>query len=375
MIEILVGPGGRRRRPAVITAIVLGLASAAAGAGAQTPPDSADPMPTWRVEASAPADLWFHSLAVVGADEPGPLGLYSADYAQRIRTLKQQAGIFPTMLDSLAPELRRAFLDDENLSVLHFAPLYFARTDVAGMLDALLAVAERKTDDKKLAGRNLGPGMRRIAFDLRTGGSRRTLKTLVQAVHREWEVFYHSHRDSLQTAQSGRYRAMQAVWDSVIARPLTSYLAERRLRTGVVMPSPGIGPEGRIIPDDPLAVGVPRNMAAVMMPLFTEAPEPSAFALLKELCFPIVGPMMRRLAADTSRFKDRWDFEDLERRAAVRCGAMLLQFYAPTLAAKYRRAFLDAVGATESYTVAAFERVYPLDPRALELLRQEIRRR
>ena len=69
------------------------------------------------------------------------------------------------------------------------------------------------------------------------------------------------------------------------------------------------------------------------------------------------------------------ELEDLQRTAAVRCGSLILQFYAPTLVAPYRRAFLDAVGATEGYTVAAFERVYALEPEVFDRLREQIRRR
>lgn len=354
--------------------VCLGGAPAPAAGQPEAAPPSRDP-PTWRVQPAVHADLWFHALAVIGADEPGPLGLYSADYAQRIREVKRAAGVFPTMLDSLAPELRRAFLEDSALSVLHFAPLFFRTASPEQMLAALEAVGERKLDDRKRVGPAVASGVRRIAFDVQKGGSRRVLRTLVQAVRREWEVFYRSYVDSLHAAQAERYRAMQVVWDSVISPPLKPYLTERRLAAGVVMPSPGIGPEGRIVTGDPLAVRAGDNVASVMLPLFTDAPTPSAFALLKELCFPIVDDALRGVGADTALIKTPGDLENLRRTAAVRCGAVLLEFYAPTFAAGYRRAFLDAVGATESYTVRAFERVYALDAPTFERLREEIRRR
>jgi len=72
---------------------------------------------------------------------------------------------------------------------------------------------------------------------------------------------------------------------------------------------------------------------------------------------------------------DPADLQDLRRRAAVRCGADIMQFYAPVLASGYRRVFLDAVGAEESSTVSAFERVYALKPEVEELVREQIRRR
>jgi hypothetical protein len=106
------------------------------------------------------------------------------------------------------------------------------------------------------------------------------------------------------------------------------------------------------------------------MPLGTDAPEASVFAFLKELCFLLVDDRVLGGGA-----LDEFELEDLRRRAAVRCGSLILEFYAPTMAARYRRVFLDAVGAEESYTNEAFERVYFLAPEQFERLREAVRRR
>ena len=93
----------------------------------------------------------------------------------------------------------------------------------------------------------------------------------------------------------------------------------------------------------------------------------SNFFFLKELCFLIVNDNAYGQFGRVTQ-----NFDDLRRTGAVRCGAMILEEYAPVLALQYRRTFLDAVGAEESATIEAFERVYYLDPSVLARLRAQI---
>ncbi len=324
--------------------------------------------PGWSIKSGAQVDLWFHSLAVIAADEPGPLGLYSADYARRIRELKQERGVYPTMLDSLGTRLREQIADENNLDVIHFIPLYFPQAEPDRMLQALEAVAERRTESPDLAGPDVRSGVLLFSQVYERGGSRRLLRSLVQAMQTEWDVFYRSFWEQMHEEQTTRYDAIQAVWDSLFVPPLGPYLERRKLTAGTVFPSPAIGPEGRIVDESEID---PRDqVVSVQMPLSSQGPEASVFAFLKELCFLLVDPSNLGVPADGGE-----DFEDLRRRVAVRCGHLVLQFYAPTLTSAYRRVFLDAVGAEESSTVDAFNRVYALSPEVFERLREQIRRR
>lgn len=320
----------------------------------------------WRIRGAPQADIWFHALAVIQADQPGPLGLYSADYATEIRAVKQERGVYPTALDSLASEFRRRISEEDELDFIHFVPLYFTNAEPERLFQALHAVARRKTDDPELGTRDVRVGIRIMNAAFRSGKARRLLRNLVDAMENEWEVFYRDYWQEQRAEQRERYKAMQTMWDSLFAEKLSPYLEKRRLTAGVVSPSPALGPEGRIVDLDDFD---PRDqVVAVQMPLSSDRPEESVFAFLKELCFLLVdGRELERYAEDPD------ELEDLRRRAAVRCGALLLDFYAPTLAGRYRRVFLDAVGAEESYTVAAFERVYSLEPEVYELIREEIR--
>ncbi len=337
---------------------------------AQRGPPRRSGSPGWEFRASAAADLWFHAMAVIAADEPGPLGLYSADYARRVREAKRERGLYPTVLDSLAERLRNGIREEFGLnSSLHFVPLYFPAVEPAQLLDALDAVARKKTDDARFREPEFRYGVLVLTNVVSDGGQRNVLRRMVRAVEEEWRVFYRDWGDSVRAAERPRYEAMRELWNDVLGPKLDHYLSRQRLRGGIVMPSPALGPEGRIIPGDDF--DGTDQVVAMQMPLSTERADVSVFAFIKELCFLLQDA---RLFGPTMENASELEAQDLQRRVAVRCGALLLQFYAPTLTSAYRRAFLDAVGAEDSRTVEAFERVYAVDPEIYERLRQRIRR-
>lgn len=323
---------------------------------------------TWEMRASPQTNLWFHALAVIAADQPGPLGLYSAEYARYVREVKQERGVYPTPLDSIASELRAEIGDGRQLESLHFAPLYFPEASPERMLRALAAVARRRTNDSALAGRDVRFGAMVTAQAFESGKARRLVERLANVVEREWTLFYRQYWEESQARLDSMALAMQIMWEQDLAPGLQPLLERRRLTGGIVMPSPALGPEGRIV--DVRELDPTDQVVAVQLPPLATGPDASVFAFLKELCFLLIDD--RRLNPDSLTVEAR---EDLRRTAAVRCGALLLEFYAPAHVGRYRRAFLDAVGAEESTTVAAFERVYFLDPALYQRLRAQIRGR
>jgi hypothetical protein len=331
--------------------------------------DAPPPLTSWTVEPKPQVDLWYHVLAVAAADEPGPLGMYSAEYARHIREVKQELGLYPTKLDSIASDLRRGVQSIRgNTDMVHFIPLYFLRAEPMRMLEALRAVARGRIDRAGISGGDVQFGMIVASRTFLTGRDRRVLRELIDVAETEWEVFYRDYWQRKSEELEPRYLAVQSVWDSAFAPQLGPYLNRRRLTAGMVVPSPPLGPEGRIVDGDEYVAT--DQTVSVQVPLNTEGPNETVFAFLKELCFLLVDER------DLAEFADNEnELDELRRTAAVRCGSLILQFYAPTLVAPYRRAFLDAVGATEGYTVAAFERVYALEPEVFARLREEIRRR
>ncbi len=319
----------------------------------------------WVIRPQPQADLFFHIMAVLAPDQPGPLAMYSASYATFIRDVKRQRGVYPTRVDSIGSDVRERLARPQQNS-LHFMPLYFPRSEPEELIKALKAVVNRRVEDVSNAPTDVQYQVY-VLIQVLTGEERNLLRTLVDAMEVEWKAFYRDYWQEWYDERRDQFDAMQQLWDRDIAPPLTPFLERRRLSGGLVMPSPGVGPEGRIMEQDPF--DPTDQIVAAMLPVANTAPDISTFAFLKELCFLIIQPETLRGYA-----RDRGTAEDLERTAAIRCGAMLLEFYAPILATRYRRAFLDAVGAQESNTQAAFERVFYLDPEIVERLRQDIRR-
>lgn len=97
----------------------------------------------WRVRSVGSSDLWFHGMAVIGVDGPGPLPMYDREYAQRVRDAKHRRGIYPTLLDRKAADLRNAFHRDSTFEVLHFLPLYFLLLDADALLGAVRALVRQ----------------------------------------------------------------------------------------------------------------------------------------------------------------------------------------------------------------------------------------
>jgi hypothetical protein len=309
------------------------------------------PTSGWVFRPKATADLWYHALAVIAADQPGPLGMYSADYANHIRDVKRDLGVYPTRLDSSTAELNELATGGGTRDLIHFIPVYFPDKDVDEMLDALRT--PRHTD------------VVRAFRGIPDSWTQDAIRQFAEVMENEWEIFYRDYWNAQVRENRHRYTAIQEYWDRVLGPVLTPYLEKRRLQGGLVMPSIPVGPEGRIIDPDPFDGR--DQVVAMWFPLTANTPEVSNFFFLKELCFLIVDDnAYGRFGRGTQ------DFDDLRRTGAVRCGAMILDEYAPILALQYRRTFLDAVGAEESATMEAFDRVYYLDPSMLARLRAQI---
>jgi hypothetical protein len=322
----------------------------------------------WRVRASAQTDLWFHTLAVIAADQPGPLGLYSADYARHIRDVKQQKGVYPTALDSVAPDLRAEIGQDRKLEVLHFVPLYFPNAGPLEMLEAIRS-ATRGSRSMGSGGGSVGYGMFVVMQASQDGKTRRLLEKLADVAEKEWNAFYRDYWDTIKAQQDSLASAMELMWDTQLEPGLQSFLEQRRLTGGLIMPSQALGPEGRIV-ELQQEMNAGDQVVAVQEPIVARGPEATVFAFLKELCFLLIDD--QKLSDSTLA---AGPLEDLRRTAAVRCGATILDFYAPQQAARYRRTFLDAVGAEDAATVEAFQRVYYLDPAIVERIHRQIRTR
>jgi hypothetical protein len=300
-------------------------------------------MVTWSAQSSSSADLWFHGLAMLGLTGFGGLPLYATAYAAAAEREKANRGI-RTLLDQRAAYLWRAFAEDSAFEVLHFAPLYFAGCQPQAMLDALQAVARQGPD----AAAHLGPAERfgavAVGTALPSAAERRLLGELAAALEDEWSRFYRHW-----SARSAGHRAEQAQAVGRSWRPLAAalapYLARHHLEGGALLLSPALGADGRLFEGDPRSSA--DNVVAVAVP--TSDPSGAVFLAVRELCYPAV---WAALAAAGGVGDDRVQGERLSGRAAVRCGALLLERYAPESEAAYERTWLGLTGRPGPFAAA-----------------------
>lgn len=309
--------------------------------------------PQWVVRRDAFAELWYHGLATVGADDYGPLPLYSASYVRTVGDAKRERGL-TTRLDSSARTLRAVFAGDSSFDALHFVPLYFVGVEPDAALAALReALAPRRAASVvplALAARAAG-----VARSIPGTRNRQALLTFVDALAVEWRIVVRDER-ATRRPTTGTLRELQHDWDSRFAPPLSRYLAAGGRSRGTIVIVPALGSEGRI-------VSVRDGVSVIMVSADPVAGVDAAplFAAVRELAFSLLDEMPP--ARLTARL-DRLVAEREREVAAVRGGAMLLEAVAPSLVSSYQRVFVTAGEGN-----AAFERAYPLDPRTEPALR------
>lgn len=291
---------------------------------------------TWTVARDPFVDLWFHSLAVVGFDGYGPLGLYDARYAERVREAMLRSHV-TTMLDRRGPELRRSLAADSAFEVLHFLPLYFVGQEPLLVTSALRAAVREPYGDHRMS--SLIAAANVIAAALPTGQERDVFGALLDAVDAEWTVFLRADRSSHATEDRRLVRDLQSAWDDRFAHSLDRYLSTIGISRGTILISPAIGAEGRIVRDASggaiVAVSPDRGEGAVE--------NAALLRVVRELAFPLLNQIRTPLANSTTRDA-----------AAVRAGAIILDCIDKPLAAQYRRLFLDAIGGR------SFDAAYPI---------------
>ncbi len=253
---------------AVIGLLLAGCAVLATPSVAQVTADRQAAELGWRVRSNPAADLWFHGLAVVGFGMDELFQLYHPDYVERVRQAKQELGIYPTPLDSLAGELLLEMEKEPELAALHFVPLHFPGASLDEMFRALMAVATRELRQEDVYASNTRAGIRWAAGMFREGDHREVLEQFLELLEQEWDLFFEDYWEQVIAADTVRYAEIQAAWSETVAPRLT--------RAMLAPPAP---PPGAWAPPHPPVPPLPPECAAIA-PLpqatrpFAEPPPP-----------------------------------------------------------------------------------------------------
>jgi hypothetical protein len=339
-------------------AIALSMIAVAALRGQPEPPRRHETR--WVVVSDPATDLWYHTLAVLGVHGPGTLPLYDSDYAQAIAGEKARRAVGPSALDREATRLKRAIMADSAFEVLHFLPLYLDRTPPEALPRALrhIAVESRATVAPE---RVLGA----LRSSLSSRAERQVLSDLADAIEDEWQTFYADYAASRAALVAERRRVLQSRWDTAFAPRLDPVFRAVGARGGVLLISPPLGIDGRVV-----NLGVAGMIVAVSDAAAVSAADAPLLAAIRELCFPLlqhirdVDPVARAHAARGA---------DESGGAAVQCGAWLVDALMPSFAIEYRALFLPArAGESPATYRRRFDKRFAIDAATLGALSQLI---
>jgi len=329
---------------------LIGLLAATSPGLAQS--QSQAPSTNWRAILLPQVDLWYHGLATARFQGLGSDDFYDPAYSVDLRDAKQKAGVLPTRLDDQASAFGSAFAQDSAFEVFHFVPLYYAAAPVDPMLASLEIVSDSEGNPD--VGDPLAQfGASAVAGTLSRPDQRAILGDWVAALEAEWSDFYAEFWRNRAIAHGPTLQAIQTEWNEAFAPALAPFLQANWLDNGVLVLSDPVGEEGRIFEGDPTN----RSDNIVVVGFDPEAsPRAPLFAAVRELCFPVV----REVLAEAPQ-QDRAAAATRSSHAAVRCGAELLDRFAPDLGAEYRSWFTPAATGSPADVHTAFERKYAID--------------
>lgn len=250
------------------------------------------------------------------------------------------------MLERDRARYAAAFRNDTVFEALHFLPLYYAGDDGSGLIAAL---------------RSLSATANPLAQVFPASAEQKLLQRFADALDAERPYLPQSEA-SAKLLDAKIVGMLDARWRREFLPVLAPYLRESGIRRGVLLISPAIGSEGRIV----------RNGDNVVIAVGTSSsirPAAPLYEAVRELCFPLVN----RVSGVTTASMSRLVAMDATNRAAVRCGAMLLDVSSAAMAAEYREMYLELM--TDNGTMSRdFDALFPLAKPVEKSLRNEVER-
>ena len=300
----------------------------------------------WQVRSSAAVDLWYYGLASVGFSGPGSVSWYNTDFAAAVRDEQRNRTRSESILEKDRASFAAAFSRDTVFEALHFLPLYYAGDDGSRLIASL---------------RSLSGTGNPLSQVFPSAAERKTLQRFADALDAERPYLARSHVRA-KLLDVNIIAVLDARWNRDFLPLLSPYLRELGIRRGVILISPAIGSEGRIVQNGDEAVIAVGSGSSL-------PPDAPLYEAVRELCFPLVNRVPGVTAASMSRLAAM----DATNRAAARCGAMLLDFSSAAMGAGYREMYLGSIG-NEGNVSRDFDARFPLSKAVERSLRDEVER-
>lgn len=348
---------------ACVTATPVGSAPsptpAPASSGATTnAPRSATPaqaLGRWTVSRASHIDLWLHAFALLTADTT-PVPLFRRHYRDSITAIKARENIV-TSLDANRETLAKRFRTNPALVQAQFLALNF-RT-FAELKDAGDKFLQYQGDLSRAPDAVTRAGMAEFAAVFPTAPDREWLRLFMTGLVDEQARYYDAEYARGLRTRGGVDVAVDSLWNATYHRKFDRFLTNTSQRTGNILLSLPLGPEGRT------SVGAERQ-TIVAVP-YPSRPQDAVAAILV-LAHEVVGTLVSSVVSDNTtpaqqRSGEAGNFVPFTQ---VHGGLVLLQRIAPELAEPYARFYLAQSGRPVPATnaAAALRSAFPV-PQAL----------
>lgn len=356
------------RTPSVL-ALALAFGAAACVPSSATPDalPSAPAGARWPVKVQPHVDLWLHGFGMITADTT-PVPLFRRGYRDSMTVIKNRANAYTT-LDANRQELSARLGSTPALQNAQFLVYSFPDWEsLARAIDVFLKAEgnpQRATDQESAAVIGF------FAAQFPTLADRQWLRRFYDGLADERAAFYQSYWTNTQRERNSVVVAVTALWEQEYRQRFTRFLGSTQQRTGEMLLSLPLGPEGR-------AAGGREGQTLVSVPL----PGRSADAQEAILVFAheVVGSTAGSAVNDNTTPAEKRSGASARyvAFAQVRGGAILLEHIAPELVEPYVRYYLaqggHRVGAlsTHEQRSAALAASFPLPAAVVDGMKRQI---
>jgi hypothetical protein len=253
-------------------------------------------------------------------------------------------------------------MSDSAFELLHLLPLYLDRTSPEALPRFLRQAAAQQVPP--LEPEDVVSALRSA---LSSGAQRAVLVDLADAMEDEWRTFFQGDAAERAEARVARHAALQARWDEIFAPRFAPVFRVIGVPRGVLLISPSLGGEGRVV-----NLGAAGMIVAVSDRRDAATADAPLLASIRELCFPL---MDRIWKIDPGARAHAARGAEESSRAAVQCGAQLVDALMPSSASEYRALFLSTrPGESAAGYRRRFDQRFRTDATTLRAVSDEIAR-
>lgn len=352
---------------ALCSALLVAGSACVPGSGTPDALPSAPATARWPVKAQPHVDLWLHGFGMISADTT-PVPLFRRGYRDSMVVLRNRANVY-TALDANRDELSARLASTPALQNAQFVVFSFPTWEA--LSTAIETFIRVEGDPRRASDQTTAAEIAFLAAQFPAPLDRTWLRRFHEGLVDERRAFYQEYFTTTQRTLSPVLDAVFVRWEDTYRARFQRFLAATQQRSGEVVLSLPLGPEGR------LSSGR-EGQTVVAVPLPGRVEDATeAFAVFAH---EVVGSTVGSAVSD--------NITPAEQRSGVgtryvafgqvRGGVLLLQEIAPELVAPYVRYYLRQgghpvpSGASDAALVTALATAYPMPAPMLTAIKRQI---